>query len=207
MPQAIYSVGVSIAGVAIAKNVVRTGDHPQSYEVSLPAGKAVTAWVKTSASIADCNLPSGHGYSNGNFDVYWSGGYRYGVPGTISTNALTLNGGSGTDFPASATTGIVVTKQVAINTAIDGDASQLFALSLELDDQSATTKGHINFKDVTPSQVAHFELTANVPQVYDLGGGATNPITGNPITNAQASNGSSTAAATLKIISMEDSTP
>ena len=33
----------------------------------------------------------GHGYSNGNFDVFWEGGRRYGVPGTISTNALTLD--------------------------------------------------------------------------------------------------------------------
>ena len=62
---------------------------------------AVTAWVKTSASAATCNLPSGSGLVSGKFDVFWSGGNRYGVTGTVVGNVLTLSGGSGTAFPAS----------------------------------------------------------------------------------------------------------
>lgn len=207
MPQTILNQSLSLSGVSIGKNVVRTGDHPNTYEVSLPAGKVVTSWVKTDANTAACNLPGGHGYTDGNFDVYWSGGYRYGVPGTISTNALSLDGGSGTDFPASATSGVVVTKQVTINTAVDGDASQIFGLSLEYDDPNSTDVGHIDMQDDGDAQVAHFHMAANVPQITDIAGGATNVITGNPIVVSYASNGSSTAAATLKIISLEDSTP
>jgi len=124
------TVGQSIG--SINKTYQRSGDDPINVEVTLPAGKDVTSWVKTDANTAACNLPSGHGYTDGKFDVYWSGGYRYGVDGTISTNALSLDGGAGTDFPSSATTGVVVCKRVVINKAIDGDNLAAIGLSYEL---------------------------------------------------------------------------
>lgn len=211
MPSAYLSISFASGGVSIGKTVTRTGDHPNSYEVELPAGKAVTAWVKTDANTAACDLPSGHGYSNGNFDVYWTASsvdyVRYGVPGTISTNALSLDGGTGDDFPASATTGIVVTRQVNINTAIDGDAIEAICICLELSDQTATTRGHVDFQDSGPATILAQTLTANVPKIWDIEGGATNVFTGNPIVDCYATNGSSAAAATLKIVSLEDSTP
>jgi hypothetical protein len=52
----------------ISQSVVRTGDLVE-VDVALPAGKDVTAWVKTDANTAACDLPAGHGYSDGNFDV------------------------------------------------------------------------------------------------------------------------------------------
>ena len=207
MATGTIGISVAVGGVTIQKTVNRTGDHANAYEVTLPAGKDVTSWVKTDANTAACNLPADHGYSNGNFDVYWSGGLRYGVPGTISTNALSLDGGTGTDFPATATSGIVVTRQVAINTAIDGDAVEIFALSLELADSSATTQGHVDMQDSSDGTILAATLTANSPLVYDLGTVVANPITGNAIAETLATNGSSAAAATLKILSLEDSTP
>lgn len=207
MATGLYNLNVQVAGVSIQKQITRTGDNAQAWEVTLPAGKAVTSWVKTDANTAACNLPAGHGYSNGNFDVYWSGGVRYGVPGTISTNALTLDGGTGTDFPESATTGVVVTAQVAINATIDGDNSQLFAISLELTDSSATTKGHVVFEDSANDDIFALTLDANNPVVYDLGAGIANPITGDVISEILASNGSSAASATLKVVNLQDSTP
>lgn len=208
-----YSLTVTIGGVSIAKSVSRSGDHPNPYgPITLPAGKVVTSWVKTDANTAACNLPSGHGYTNGNFDVYWTAGgvdyVRYGVPGTITVNALALDGGDGTDFPASATVGIVVCKQVQINTAIDGDASELLALSLESSDPASTGRAHVDFQDVSDVQVADFNLYANVPLVYDIGSSAiTNPVTGEPIVVAYASNGSSSEDLTLYVLSLEDSSP
>lgn len=207
MPQLTYGVSLSGSGVSIQKTVTRTGDHPNPYEVTLPAAKPVTAWVKTDANTAACNLPSGHGYTNGNFDVYWTGGMRYGVPGTISTDALTLDGGSGTDFPASATTGVVVCKQVTVNTHIDGDAIEILGLSLEYASPSATSVGHVDMQDSGPATIAEIDLTANSPAIYDIEGGAANVFTGNPIIVTYASHNDTSAAATLKIVSLEDSTP
>ena len=74
-----------------------------------------TGWTDVDANTASCTLPSGHGYTNGNFDVFWTisgvNYRRYGVPGTISTNTLSLDGGGGDNFPATSTTGVVVCKR------------------------------------------------------------------------------------------------
>lgn len=210
MPQATYGITLAAGGVSIQKTNVRNGDHTNTFEVTLPVAKAVTAWVKTDADTAACNLPAGHGYSNGNFDVYWPGGVRYGVAGTISTNALTLDGGAldaGDDFPASATAGVVVCKQVQINTAIDGDALEILGFSLEYPDSAATSRGHIDLQDIGPASIEAITLQPNVPLVYDIDGGASNVFTGNPIVVSYASHENTSYAATLKIVSLEDSTP
>jgi len=62
-------------------------------------------------------------------------------------------------------------------------------------------------QDTGSASIEAIDLTANVPQVYDIDGGATNVFTGNPITKSYAANGSATEAMTLKILSLEDSTP
>lgn len=210
-----YAVSVSGAGVSIQKSVVRTGEAAIAYSVELPAGKAVTSWVKTDANTAACNLSSGHGQTDGKFDVYWtesSVNYRrYGVDGTISTNALSLDGGTGTDFPASATAGVVVCKQVAINCTIDGDAIELIGILLKCDSDSAA-RCSLDLQDAADAQIEHVDLVrydqaGGFANVYDISGGDTNVFTGNVITQGFASNSSTTAAAELYILSGEDSTP
>lgn len=210
MATAQYGVSISGAGLSIAKTINRTGDGQASVEVALPAGKTVTNWVKTDANTAACDLPAGHGYSNGNFDVYWtSGGVNYirrNVPGTISTNALSLDGGAGEDFPASATSGVVVCRQVAFNIAIDGDNSKLIAVAGEIA-ATSTSRLHVSLYDSADDEITNLNLTANEPSVTDIEGGASNPYTGDPITDGVASNGDTSNAATLKIIAIYDATP
>ena len=202
------TVGQSIG--SINKTYQRSGDDPINVEVTLPAGKAVTAWVKTDANTAACDLPSGHGYTDGKFDVYWSGGYRYGVDGTISTNALSLDGGAGTDFPSSATTGVVVCKRVVINKAIDGDNLAAIGLSYELASSSGYGSLVLAFDAINAGGSAVGSVIAldpNTPYIADIEGGATNPFTGNPILSLVASNGDSSNAAVLKIAGIQDITP
>ena len=119
----------------------------------------------------------------------------------------TLGGevGSGDVFPAQSTA-VVITKQVQINSQIDGDAIQIIGVMLECPLDTAAV-GHISFFDSGPAEIHHLDLAHNDPTVIDVAGGATNPFTGNPIVSAGASNGSSTQSATLKIASLEDSTP
>jgi len=202
-----YSNSATIGGKSISGSKSRTPDNEASYEPVIPAGKTVTAWVKSDANTAGCDLPTGHGYSNGNFDVYWEGGRRYGVPGTISTNALTLDGGTGDDFPASATVGVVVCRQVQVNIAIDGDVLALFAAKPTYADQAADTRAAMTFHDAANDQIAHLDLQGNRLLIIDVTGGDTNPFTGDPITYALCSNGNPSAAVTLQIGVAQDSTP
>lgn len=207
MPTAQYGITLAAAGVSIQKSVPRSGSAALGWEETLPVAQAVTDWVKTDANTAACNLAAGHGQTDGKFDVYWSGGMRYGVDGTISTNALSLDGGAGDDFPASATTGVVVCKQVSINTAIDGDNVSIIGISLEYASQSSTSKGHVDMQDSGPATIEEIDLTANAPVVYDITGGAANVFTGNPIATTKASHNDTVNTATLKICGVADASP
>ncbi len=208
MPSASYSISLSVGGVAIQKAVTRTGDHPNTYEISLPAGKSGTLTTRTDDDTGVLTVASGHGITDSDtVDVYWSGGMRYGVDVTATTSTtISIDLGSGDVLPA-ASTAIVVTKQVDINTHIDGDNVQIIAIAAEYTDQASADKAHVDMQDSGGATIEEIDLTANVPRVYDITGGDTNVFTGNPITQTKASNGSSTAAATLKILSLEDSTP
>lgn len=208
MPQATYSISLSVGGVTIQPPpIVRTFDHPNSYEATLPAGKAGTLTTRTDADTGEATLGSGHGITTGMIvDVYWSGGRRYGMTvGTVASLVVPLDGGTGDAFPI-ATTALVVTPHVNINTAIDGDNISIIGLMLECALDTGAL-GHISFFDDGDAEIAEFDLTRNDPIITDVEGGAANPYTGNPITYARATNSSSTASATLKIASGEDSTP
>ncbi len=211
MPTAQYGVSLSAGGVTIQQTVNRTNDSPIAYQSSAAqsAGKTVTAWVKTDANTAACDLPSGHGYTNGNFTVFWSVAgtnyVRYDVPGTIATNALSLDGGAGTDFPASATTGVVVCKNISISSVlIDGDNTKIIGICFESTDPSSTAVAHITFEDAAGDDIAQLDFVANVPRIYDITGGATNPFTGDPIVSLICA---VSADLTLKVVGMQDGTP
>jgi len=188
-------------GKSVNRTISKTFDHPNNYEdIALAAGKAVTEWVKTDADTAACSLATGHGYSSGKMDVYWSGGVRYDVDGTVDGDSLSLDGGSGDDFPDSATTGVVVCTPQQINAAIDGDNVAMIVAD-------STQRAHLYFEDSDGAEVGTIEVeTANEPYIWHDTSGFTNPLTGNPATVCYASNGSTTAAV-LNILSGEDSTP
>jgi len=211
MATANYSYSINIGGYTAQKNVIRTADHPNPYEVTLPAAFPVTSWVKTDANTAAGNLASGHGQTSGTYDVYWDGGARYGVDVTVSTNALTLDGGSGTDFPASADATVRVCKQVSINTYIDGDAVKIAFVNLGYTDSATDAVGRLLFEDAAGDDIADLDETdgivANRAKVIDVEGGDTNVFAGDLITSCKASHSNTAAAATLQIVTLEDSTP
>lgn len=211
MATATYNFSVTVGGYNSSKSVVRTGDHPNAYEVTLPKAWAVSSWVKTDADTAAGNLASGHGQTSGTYDVYWDGGARYGVSVTVSTNALALDGGSGDDFPASAEDSVVVCKQVQINTAIDGDAIQMAFIKLGYLTADSDAVGRLLFEDADGDDIADLDeadgIMADYTVIYDVAGGDTNPFTGDPITVCHASHSNTSEAATLTIATLEDSTP
>lgn len=208
-----FTISATIGGANVYQAFERTNDHPNCYVgVPLPAGKAVTDWVKAVADDeATCNLPGSHGYTDGNFDVYWIDGngvyqVRYSVPGTIATNALTLDGGAGAVFPASATTGIVVTKQVPVTVVCDGDKVTAACFEVQFAASSETAYSSVVFSDAGPAVVKALHLPANEANPWWLNSIHANPLTGNPITSCVASCGSATNAGVLNILILEDAT-
>lgn len=193
------AVAMTVGGITINKQIIKSADGQATAQASLSAGKDVTGWVSTAVNAADCNLAANHGQTNGTYDVYWNGGLRYGVTGVVDTNALNLVGGAGDNFPANATNGIVVCKQEQVNIAIDGDEVELFGAM-------GTVRSHIDFQDSGGASVSAMELVANSPYTWYANSGINCPLTGNAITKAMCSVGVNTAGS-VDILALQDSTP
>lgn len=217
MPSGSINKSFSFPGYSFGNPLVAnvTFDHAASWEISLPAGKAVTAWVKTDADTAACNFSASHGQTNGKYDVYWTiagvNYVRYGVDGTITVNALALDGGAGDAFPASATTGVVVCKQVPFVCNVDGDNVKQLGLFFRCSSDTAAL-AHVDLQDSGPASIEEFDLTevdntANGLQHGYLAVAAVALLTGNVIVAGHASNSSVTATGTLFICTGVDSTP
>jgi hypothetical protein len=179
---------LTVGSWLIQRNVEKTADNEVHHggaasPITLTPGKTVTSWVKTDADTAACDLPASHGQTDGKFDVYDSTGaiIRYGVDGTIVANALSLDGGTGSDFPESATVGIVVCKQQQVNISIDGDLAEMVGFL-------STVSAHCECQDASADVIRAFSLDPGEPDMWDSEE-ATNPYTGDPITKVLVSNG------------------
>jgi hypothetical protein len=206
-----YGVSLSGGGMSISQSISRTGDHPNTYEIALPVGKAGTLTTRVSDTEGTVTATA-HGFIvNDVVMLFWSGGRRYHI--TVDTvpdaNSFTFNNipASGGDILPAVSTALVATKEVTINTAIDGDAIQILGIVAEVTNPAATPKALIDMQDSGAASIEVIDLTANTPKVYDIVGGAANIFTGNVITVSKAANGSATDAMTLKVMSLEDSTP
>ena len=92
------------------------------------AGKVLQPFTTLATPVADWlpgagtgTLPTGHNLTAGTYDVYWAGGYRYGMTAAITDDVITLTDGSeagGTALPV-ADTPLTVGKQVAVVTDFD----------------------------------------------------------------------------------------
>jgi len=205
MPTGTHSETIQIAGMVMTRTANMTADNSNAYgdasaPIALTAAKAITDWVKTDADTAAGNLPAGHAWGDGahTVDVFWTGGCRYGVTGTVSTNAVAFEGGTGDDFTTSADATVVCAIQQQVNCSIDGDAAKLVGVSTDC-------RAHIDFQDASGATVRALELQEDEPDCWDSDM-ASNPYTGNPITKALVTNGTTTAG-TLKIGVLQDSTP
>jgi hypothetical protein len=200
------SINVQIDGKMYSRSKNFTADNPNHYgdastPITIPAGTACVAasFVNDADGTASATLPAGHGLATGTYDVYWDGGMRYGVTGTIAVNALDLdNSGDGDDWPVS-TTDIIISEQATqVNIALDGDAAEQFACI-------STVRGQLSLYDASDNLIASLALSASEPYAWDSDQ-ATNPFTGDPITYAYVTNGT-TAAGSFRASVLQDSTP
>lgn len=209
MPTGTLAVVMSIGGASI-KNapITKTADGTVTREIAIPAGKAGSLSTRTDDGSGVITLAAGHGIAAlAVVDIYWSGGARYGVlvdtlsgTGDIELNFDDTPTATGDVLPAK-DTAVVVSPRTTINVPIDGDAVEMFGVH-------STQRGQVTFYSAAKAAIKQFTLAAaeNVESWYK-GSAASNPLTGDPITYAEASNASPTVAATLTILSLEDTTP
>lgn len=193
-----YEVIIAAQGITIqgSQGTLQASQGIEPVDTTVPAAKTVTDWVKTDANTAGGNLPVGHGFTDGKFDVFWTGGKRYGLDGTITTNALMLDGGAGDDFSESGDLTIVVCPQKLLDLTFDGD-------NLVLVGAISTRGGLLIFRDAGGAVVGEpAELFQNVPWGWATGRG-TNPLAGNAVASASISNSSTAGEAGFKLTGLQ----
>jgi len=211
MPSGTHSESLQVGGTVFNRTKTLTADNlnvsgDATSPITLPVGHTVTSWVKTDSDTAACVLPDDHGCTSGKYDVYDSDGIiiRYGVDGVVTDDALDLDGGTVGEeysggFPATATAGIVVSKQKQVNVSIDGDLASLIGFEL------ADVQGHVDCQDKDGASIKAHQLNADDAVSWDSQK-KLNPYEGNTITKLRVSNGDASSTGALRVVVLQDST-
>lgn len=185
--------GVSIAGLTSHSGSAVGHERKAASSNALPAAKAGSLTTRTDADTGVVTLSTGHGITTGmKVDVYFPAGVRYHMTATVATNAVTVDGGFGTDLPLE-DTAVYLAEQVVINTDFDADAVTLMAIS-------ATRRTHIEFRDDSDATIADSGIDIAAGGMWDwaAGGGAI-PTAGNIVGSICVSCGESAGASDLGI--------
>lgn len=207
MPTKTFTQSITGGSVTINKSVTRTADGTIDVEPTVNAAKALSSWTKSDANTGAGILAGGHGWSSGKGDIYWTGGRRYDVDITISTNDVAADGGSGDDFPVNGTTSVVLAMHQQVNCAIDGDLLEIIGFCFASTTLNSTARGHIHAEDAAAGVIADIDFDANEPRVWDIDAGQTNTFTGNPIATLYITMDSTTETVTLQVSGLQDVTP
>lgn len=222
MPTATINKNYSIPGYTTLQVVVtRSDDAALVYggsdaPITLNTAHQMSSYAEGSANEITGNLTAGHGQTTGTYDFYWTESgvkkCRYGVPVTVSVNAIsTTSAGAGDAFPTTPDAQPVLCKQKTVNTTVDGDACSVFWAALLFGNVAATGRGHIDFQESGGTSVGVMSIdginqgTAVVD--CDIDGGATNLITGNLVGKAQLSHNDTTYTPTAQMVFLVDTTP
>lgn len=205
-------INLTAGFISISENSVISADTPNPLEIDVPVAKSGTLTTRTDDDTGVVTVATGHGITDADtVDIYTAAGELLrkdcNVTATTSTT-ISIDAGSGTALPVTSTV-LIVGKQVAFLPTILSDKIQLFALQLVL--AGATTKGRAVFFTAAPAVAGSgdgdFTLVANQGQIYNVAGGQANPLDGDDVVSAAASQANTTLGARLKILSLEDRTP
>jgi hypothetical protein len=192
MPTGKLTVNAECGGLTSYGTISRTGTNQEGAQpaTTVAAGKAGLL-TRSDADTGVITLTAGHGQTNGKYDIFWDGGSRYDMDGTVDVNALTLDGGAGDDLPAAAATAVVVCKPASLPMSFPYASLKMLMVHSD-------KRGRFTFLESDGSDAGSFDVAENEGRSWYDGSGETNPITAD-IATVSVSNGDSTAAATMKM--------
>lgn len=200
MSRRSITIQATIAGISISGTSSRgssTSGGEENRIVTLAAGSAGTLTTRTDNDTGVVTLTTGHGQTNGTYDIFWdtgsAPGIRRGMTGTIATNALTLDGGAGDNLPAQ-DTAVVIDKQEELD--LDMTASTILMAVV-----SASRRGSVQFQEEDATVITSLDLcydNTNEAWKWVSNVDGTTPFAEN-IGQVVVSNGSSAQTNTIKI--------
>jgi hypothetical protein len=203
-----FNFNLSGGGLSMGGSFTVQADTPNPYEVAIPAAIAGMLTTRTDNDTGIVTVAEGHGITDADtVDVFDLNGLlvRKGMDVTAtSTTTVSINTGTGDNLPAQGLAVRIAKPTVISPVFIDASGIKIFGIELSV--PGALTEGYALFESDAPAEVAAFELTANKAVVAHVEAGADNPFSGDAV-SVKVTNGNSTFAGVLKIISMEDRTP
>jgi len=168
---------------------------------ALVAAQTGTMTNKSDGDTGMITLSTGHGITTGMIcDVYFPAGVHYGGEATVSSNEVTIEGGTGVDLPANAVACTIV-EQTAININFDGDDMRIIAVVYRNTEDTGAF-AHTDFQDTSDNSIVahtlkHETISGGLVRgtnLLNITGGDTNTFTGARITHCAASHDSTSAA-------------
>ena len=77
MAVASYAISFMAAEINLGRSVIRSGNHPNPYELTIAAASSGTVTNRTNNTKTDVVLSAGHGLTNGTYDCFFSTGVAY----------------------------------------------------------------------------------------------------------------------------------
>lgn len=191
MPQTTATIlQVTINGVIYQQSASLSSDSLELVNPTVPAAKSGTLTVRTDDNTGSLTMASGHGITTGQkLSIFWSGGSRSNVTaGTVATNVVPIDMGSGDNLPDAATaiTAMVATSVAA---AIEGDDVDAFAVSCP-----TAVSGWVVFKASGGTIISEHQIPSGTKaKTWASGLGITNPLAGATVDTIEFSHGSTSA--------------
>ncbi len=195
---ATSSLTVSCLGKQFTNNVSVDADNGALTDKTLAAAKTGTLTTRTDANTGTLTMTSGHGITTGaKIDLYWSGGSRRGVTvGTVATNSVPIDLGSGDDLPAAATavTAMVVNEETSTWTLTGNNLTQLIC--------GCNKPFTVVLLDGSDAELFAFVSTSPTGGCYfwESTSGVTNPLAGDTVAKVRTSHGDSTSSRSVVCI-------
>lgn len=165
----------NVAGVDIGGTNTRTASGQLSTSTALREPRLGALTTRAGDTSGSLTLSSQHGVEEGDFfDIYWSGGRRFGVEAGIinsgTPNVVPFSGGEGDDLPDQGTV-IVAMKPQVIDFDFDGDKLVVLAMKMG-------ARGRVSFR-AGGSELFGVDLLRDEPYIWFSGvAGFTNPLEG-----------------------------
>jgi hypothetical protein len=189
-----------VLGFTFPRKTTVSADGAVLKTASPAAAKVGQLTTRTDNNTGTLTMASGHGITTGaRLDLYWDGGKRRGITvGTVSTNSVPFDLGSGDDLPANSTAITAMVPQSEAFVVTGDDVSALAVYS----DQA----GQFVFCEADNTEVEAIAAGGSAggeqSYVWTADRNATNPLAGGAVTKVFFSHGSSSAAAVMRAVAL-----
>jgi hypothetical protein len=188
------NISSSLFSSQFAKTDQIVSESAWPFEVSIGPAKTGTLTVRTDANTGSLTMTGGHGITTGALlDVYWDGGSRRGMTvGTVATNVVPIDGGSGDDLPIATTPITAMVPDLQIGSVVGDDAVGVFVYSEQ--------KGGVRivYDDTGDADAVSADIPAGSTYSWFDGIDGTNPLAGQTIIKVYLSHGDSSSARILR---------